>query len=172
MSLVNDVILTENEWIDLIINGSVTYSVTGLQERLSDFFPDKDIVVEFANPDDINYGRELVKPYVALSCRFKYPKKALYWKDQIPKSEDIGWSEGLSIRFDVWGRTPPETRDIADATVGKLIVLKRQLWTQTRAALDVQMEVENYVDTLEGVPDLFHRSINAVLTVFKTEEVD
>lgn len=175
MTLANDVILTTNGWIDIIIQGGSTYSITGLQELLDDIFPDKGIVVEFAHdgyllPLESNYGRELKNPFVAISCRFK-TDRPIYWKDKLPKSGDIGWSEDLSIRFDIWGRTPPETREVSDGTWDCLKLLKGQLWSQVRASLIVEGEVENYVDKLEGVPDLWHRSINAILTVFKTKEV-
>jgi hypothetical protein len=176
MSLANDVILDTNEWIDIIIHGSATYSIVGLQNRLYNLFPNKGIVVEFANnsyllPMESNYGRELEKPFVAISSRFKINKN-MYWKDKLPKSEDIGWSEDLDIRFDVWGRTPPETRDVADGTWNSLKVLRRQIWVQTRTKMEVEGDTENYVDKLEGVPDLWHRNVNTVLTIFKTKEVD
>ena len=177
--LTNDVILTTNEWIEMLIDGSVLYSVTGLQSRLGIIYPDKGIIVEFAYdgymlPRESNYGRELQNPIVAVINRFRMDGEVTYWKDKLPKSEDIGWTEGLSIRFDVWGRTPPETREISDSVWGCLKLMKRQLWAQTRTGLvsDSIGEVDRYVDKLEGVPDLWHRSINTVLGVFKIEESD
>jgi len=173
----NDVILSTNEWIDIFIQGSSTYSITGLQERLDDIYPDKGIVVEFANdsyllPRESNFGRELENPFVAISCRFKIDRP-LYWKDKLPKLDDyIGWSEDLNIRFDIWGRTPPEMKDISDSVWDCLKLIRQELWSQARAKLDMRNEFENYVDKLEGVPDLWHRSINVVLTVFKKREVD
>jgi len=173
----NDVILSTNEWIDMIIQGSNTYSITGLQERLDDIYPDKGIVVEFANdsyllPRDSNFGRELKNPFVAIVCRFKVDD-SLYWRDRIPKLGDhIGWSESLSIRLDIWGRTPPETRDISDSVWESLKLISQKFWSQTRTKLEMRGESENYVDKLEGVPDLWHRSINVNLTIFKMKEVD
>ena len=175
--LVSDVDLTTNGWIDLIIQGSEDYTITGMQSKLDELFPDKGIVAEFANdgyllPLQSNYGRELSKPFVAVSCRFKV-EKPLFWRDKVPKSEDyIAWSEDLSLRFDIWGRTPPETRDVSDGVWDCLKLIKNPLWDGTRAKLAIEGETENYVDKLEGVPDLWHRSINVVLTVFKKKEVD
>jgi len=174
--LANDIILDTNGWIDIIIQGSTEYSLIGIQDRLDILFPDKNIIVEFSNdgyilPMESNYGRELKQPFVAISSRFKIPRD-IYWKDSLPKSEDIGWSEDLDIRFDIWGRTPPETRDVSDGTWNSLKVFRRQLWSQTRTKLIVEGDTEAYVDKLEGVPDLWHRNVNCVLTIFKIKEVD
>jgi len=63
-------------------------------------------------------------------------------------------------------------RDISDSVWDCLKLIRQELWSQARAKLDMRNEFENYVDKLEGVPDLWHRSINVVLTVFKKREVD
>lgn len=173
----NDVVLNTNEWIDVLINGHDILGITGLQHRLDTAYPDKGIVVQFSFdgftlPRESNYGRELANPFVAISMRFRLDDN-MYWKSKLPKLEGhIGWPENLDIRLDIWARTPPETRDISDSVCDFLRLMQIELWDKARAELTMTWEAENYVDKLEGVPDLWHRNINIILKVFKTKEVD
>lgn len=174
----SDLILTDNGWMELLINGSTEYSITGMQTIMNTAFPNKNIEVSMAYGEllkirDTNFERELTHPYVVVSCRFHYPNKNMgYWKNIIPSTDNLGWVTDLHIRYDVWARNPPEVRDVIDEVYKGLMVNKYELWKNTRTKMEVEYEIENYIDKVEGIPIMEHRSVNTILSVFQIKEAD
>lgn len=172
--MTTDPVLDTNELIELLISGGTTApAVTGLQSRMNTLFPDKDVTVVPANPEYLlsgqsDYQAEPEKPYITLVSQVVTPKR-VYWKDSIPNvtPAKLGWSEVHLMRFDVYGRTPPEAKEVADALAVVLKQLAKAIWTARRVG--VQYTGLSDVVGEEGYPVFHHKYLTADVSVFQVK---
>jgi len=171
----NDIILSSNQLLDALVEGYTNPPLTGLQERVDDIFPDKDIQVstkypEYLLPGDSNFNLKPDKPYITISDQTTSPE-SLFKRDVVPRNEDyLGWVSVYTLRFDVWGRTPPECKDITDELEVILKRLGRQLWSQMRIQLDVS-GASDVLEEVTGLPQFYHKFVTVYVKVFRMKEV-
>lgn len=174
--MVADPVLDTNELIDLLIQGSTDVpTVTGIQSRVTTRFPEKNVTVVPANPEyllsgESNYEAEPEKPYITLTSQLITPE-SVYWQDVVPKASEpsLGWSEVHLMRFDVWGRTPPEAKEISDGLAVILKLLRGDLWSARR----VGVKYTGLFDVVgeEGLPVFHHKYLTTEISVFQVKEV-
>lgn len=168
--LSNDYCFDTNELIDLLIKGYSSPAIQGIEAKMLAVFPNKPLTVTATDPEYLQYGEtnfeaEPEKPYITITSQNSVPV-ILFWKDKVPSTSDMmGWTDKQLFRFDIWGRTPPETKEVAD---GLKIVLKRyqrELWKKLR----VQLAYSGIVDAMgeEGLPVFYHKYLTADVLVFQ-----
>ena len=168
--LSNDVCFDTNGLIDLIIKGYSSPTVIGIEAKLLAMYPTKPLTITASDPEYLQSGvssfdAQPQKPYITVTSQDIVPVM-LFKRDAVPSTSDmIGWTDQHMFRFDVWGRTPPETKEVADGLKVALKRLQRELWSKLR----VQLTFSGIVDAIgeTGLPTFYHKYLTADVNVFQ-----
>ncbi len=170
----DDVCLDTNEIIELLINGYADPAVVGIEAKMQAMFPLKPLTITASNPEYLqsgqsNFTAEPEKPYVTITSQDTVPVM-LFKEDAVPSTSDmIGWTDQHLFRFDVWGRTPPESKEVADGLKVVLKRMQRELWKKLRIKLAFSGTAEAVGEG--GLPNFYHRYLTADVFVFQLKEV-
>ena len=173
-ALTEDTNLTTQEIMNLLKDGDDDF--TGIADRITGELPDTDLDVVIAHPEKIvgegyTYSLPLEKAVISMYDLEDAPPGQFFKNHVLPGAAGYGWKREPEIRWDVWTRTPPESRTLTDVLRKQLIKAGRELWSAYRIGLVVNRayEVPVYYEQLETPSRVYHKYLNTMIRTIEIE---
>ena len=181
MPLDEDVLIGTQDLINMLIDGWDSPVILGLHSRIDAIYPNKNTLVISRHPshrlpNEVGIKVPLEQPVIAV-----YDLDAdidrIFHKDRLPNSGGMGspatsnrygWFKEWTVQIDVFGRTLPETRDIADTVESELVDFCQQIWDNLRIRIRLIMPFYGLMTTSQL--EAYHKYARVRVTTFQKKE--